>query len=100
MENQFLQTALSQTLTKKDVQELAALAPTGKISVQELFLVCFYKDKPAVAFRAAWVLEHVETGYPELFLPIVPEFISSLPQQQNPSCRRHFTKILLRFVNH
>lgn len=96
MENQSLQAALSQPLTKKDVQELAELAGTGKLQVQELLPLCSHKDTPAVAFRAAWVLESIASTFPDLFVPILPEFTKHLPQQQNHSCQRHFTNILLR----
>ncbi|NEM97299.1 hypothetical protein [Pontibacter burrus] len=99
MNNQQLQKALSQTLTKADVQQLASLAYKGNISISELLELCFETANTSVAFRAAWVLENVETEHPEVFLPHLPAFIRSLPQQQNASCRRHFTNILLRYTN-
>lgn len=99
MNNQQLQKALSQTLTKADVQQLATLACKGNISTSELLELCFETANPSVAFRAAWVLENVEADQPEVFLPHLPAFIRSLPQQQNASGRRHFTNILLRYTN-
>ncbi|WP_299820656.1 hypothetical protein [uncultured Pontibacter sp.] len=87
--------ALSSTMKKTKVQELAALAGADKLPVQELLDLCFLHKQPAIAFRAAWVLEHIEVYFPELFLPILPTFLKRLAEQSNYSCQRHFTKILM-----
>ncbi len=98
MNRENLLNALSLTLTKAKVQELADLAGKAEFSVHDLLQLCFLKEKPALAFRSAWVLEHVAAQYPELFLPCFPEFIKRLPEQDNLSCQRHFTKILMLFT--
>lgn len=90
--------ALSSTLKKNQVQELVFLAANGELPVHDLLDSCFLREKSPVAFRAAWVLEHVEVSAPSLFLPYFPEFIRRLPEQKNQSCQRHFTKILLHFT--
>src|SRR5690606_7339623 len=41
------------------------------------------------------VLEYIATRAPQRFLPVFTEFMTRLPGQQNPSCQRHFTKILM-----
>ncbi|MEJ8802185.1 hypothetical protein [Pontibacter sp. H249] len=86
---------LSSTMKKTKVQELSYLAGADKLSVQELLDICFLKEQPAIAFRAAWVLEHIEEHYSECFLPVLTIFLKRLPEQKNQSCQRHFTKILM-----
>lgn len=99
MTKEELHQILYSALTKKRAQELATLAGEGKVPVSALLGFSFLKESPALAFRSAWVLEHVEVYFPECFLPYLPEFISRLPEQQNPSCQRHFTKILMHLTS-
>ena len=86
-------------MKKTKVQELAALAGMEKLPVQELLSICFLQAEQAIAFRAAWVLEHIEATYSDRFLPFFPEFVRRLPEQHNLSCQRHFTKILMHFTS-
>ncbi len=76
------------------------MAGAEKLPVSEILTACFLTAPPTVAFRAAWVLEHIAVYYPERFLPYVPLFVQRLPEQQNPSCQRHFTKILMHLSSH
>lgn len=87
---------LSATLGKVQVQELAAQAEAGQLKMHDLLSLSFQKEHPSVAFRAAWVLEEVVYTFPDSFVPYLPEFIERLPEQQNLSCQRHFSKILMR----
>jgi hypothetical protein len=91
--------ALSSTLSKTNVQQLAALAGEGKLPVSDLLDISFWKEAPTIAFRAAWVLEHAALSYPDCFLPYFPGFIGRLAEQQNPSCQRCFTKILMHLTS-
>ncbi|MCP2043936.1 hypothetical protein [Pontibacter sp. HSC-36F09] len=90
---------LSQIQSKAQVQHLAAQANSGKLPVADLLRLCYTQHKPAVAFRAAWVLEEVAHTYPEQFVPHLPDFVSQLSAQHNLSCQRHFTKILMCCAN-
>ncbi|WP_149348975.1 hypothetical protein [Pedobacter sp. BS3] len=74
--------------------KLAAIAGNDSLSLPELLDMCFY-HRTEIAFRAAWILEHVTTHYPERFVPYLADFLSRYPKQQNPSCQRHFTNILI-----
>lgn len=96
MTREALPQALSLTLTKTKVW---ALAGEAELPVSDLLDTCFKKESPAIAFRAAWVLEHVTEQHPERFLPYFPQFVQRLPEQQNYSCQRHFSKILMQFSN-
>ncbi|WP_299988619.1 hypothetical protein [uncultured Pontibacter sp.] len=91
--------ALSFPLGKVQVQELAAKSNSGKLQVKDLLELCFVKHTSSVAFRAAWVLEHVAYSFPKQFTPHLPTFIAQLPEQHNLSCQRHFTKILMCCAN-
>lgn len=95
MTREALLEALSSTLSKTNVQQLAALAGEAKLPVSDLLDISFWKDAPTIAFRSAWVLEHAALSYSDCFLPYFPGFISRLAQQRNPSCQRCFTKILM-----
>lgn len=98
MDKDELINVLASPLTKKDI--LALSQKVGKQnSVSELFELCFIKQKPAVAFRAAWVLENVSLKYVAAFLPYFHTFITRLPEQKSQSCQRHFTNILLQFCS-
>lgn len=91
--------ALNHPLGKAQVRELAAKSNSGKLSVQELLDFCFLQHSPSVAFRAAWVLEHVAYTFPKQFAPLLSAFTQRLPAQHNLSCQRHFTKILMCCAN-
>lgn len=88
--------AFASPLTKKDILTLSQKVGKQK-AVPELIELCFLQQKPAIAFRAAWVLENVSLSYPEAFIPYFHTFIKRLPTQKNQSCQRHFTNILLQF---
>ena len=97
MTREALLEALSSTLSKPNVLQLAAYAGEAKLPVSDLLGISFRKDAPTIAFRASWVLEHAALSYPDCFLPYFPEFVQRLQEQQNPSCQRCFTKILMHF---
>lgn len=86
-----LLSALSSTTTKSRVLELAE---SGKLLIPELLKLSMSKSAP-MAFRAAWVLENIEVCYPESFISHYESFIQLYPLQQNNSCKRHYTKIMM-----
>jgi hypothetical protein len=86
--------AISTALGKKTVKELALLHADSKLAVSDLLDLTFYR-KPEVAFRAAWVLEFIVLTYPDSFKPLVTEFLDRYKEQNNPSCQRHFARIMM-----
>lgn len=74
---------------------LAILATDETIPVRRWHELCYDQQDVSFAFRAAWILEYIATHYPQRFMPIFTEFLFKMPSQQNPSCQRHFTKILM-----
>ncbi|SFS50957.1 hypothetical protein [Sphingobacterium wenxiniae] len=70
------------------------LAQQYQIDMVDLLQYSYHNDKQ-IAFRAAWLLEHIILKEPTLLTEIYPTFIEKLPEQQNWSCQRSFTKILM-----
>ncbi len=99
MEEHELIARFAPTLTKTKAHELAALAADGTLPVTPLHNLCYYQEKESIAFRAAWVLEHIALHNPNRFMPVFHDFIHRLPDQKNRSCQRHFTKILMQITH-
>lgn len=95
MERHELIDKLSVTRMRNYATNMARLAEESTLPVDILHDLCYDGGQHSVAFRAAWVLEHVATYHPHLFLPIFQAFMARLPEQRNFSCQRHFTKILM-----
>lgn len=70
------------------------LAKKYHLDVEDLFTYSFYQDRQ-VAFRAAWLLEHITLKEPKWLSLIYSELVERLPEQKNWSCLRSFTKILM-----
>ncbi len=84
--------SLKTTLQKTKVEKLAAIA-SESFSVKELINLTFHQEEQ-IAFRAAWILENVYALHQERFLPHAKYFLIKLPEQNNLSARRHYSKIL------
>ncbi|MFC6102679.1 hypothetical protein [Olivibacter domesticus] len=89
---------ISKTLKKSQAIALAEIAATTNFSMLDLLTLCYHAEKP-IAFRASWILEFVEDKYPIRFIPILDDFIKQLPKQDNDSCQRLFSKILMHISN-
>ncbi|MGK6352410.1 hypothetical protein [Parapedobacter sp. DT-150] len=83
------------SLTKTTIPSFMTMDETPVATVALLHEITYCKTDDSLAFRAAWVLEYVVAHHPDQFLPIFDDFITRLPEQENPSCQRHFTKILM-----
>lgn len=75
------------------VANSTALIESNDLDVNDLLEVTFYKKKE-VAFRAAWILEHVMTHKPTVFCGHLHTFFELLPDQKNQSAMRHYAKIV------
>lgn len=96
MPNEHLNTILSATLSKKRVADLALLEKNELLDIHELYAYSFH-PRQTIAFRASWILETIALTDPVQFVPVASKFLSDFPKQTNPSCQRHFTKILICF---
>ena len=66
----------------------------GKLDAKEVIDETF-NPKQAVAFKSAWILEHLYLFKFDDFLPHAIYFLDRFAEQTNPSAQRHFGKILL-----
>jgi len=84
--------------SKSYVLDLAALGEDSGVPIASLHELCYEKN-PTVAFRAAWILEYLAARDHQRFLKVFDDFMDRLHQQRNPSCQRHFTKILMNITH-
>lgn len=89
---------LKTTLEKNKVKKLAAIAQDVTFSIKELIDLTFHQDQQ-IGFRAAWVLENVYSLHQQRFLAYAEYFLVKLPEQNNLSARRHYSKILALMTN-
>jgi hypothetical protein len=85
---------ISGTISKKKVIKLSHILIEKNTDLTELIDLTFYADK-GIAFRAAWLLENMFLEDPDSFLPSIPYIIEVIPKVENPSCKRHYAKILM-----
>ncbi|MET4083028.1 hypothetical protein ABIB40_002995 [Pedobacter sp. UYP30] len=89
--------AIRQTLQKKKVRQLAALA--GKdFRVKDLIDLTLDRDKK-IGFRAAWILENIYSNHQERFLSYTRYFLDRFCDQTNLSALRHYVKMLTSMTN-
>lgn len=89
---------LSVAFTKKRAIELAELAGKNSSGVDLLIDLSFHPEL-TYAFRAAWILENVFEIYPEELEKHAMRIIDLYPKQNNPSCQRHYTKIMMNLTS-
>jgi hypothetical protein len=93
MQSDFLLETIKTTLQKTKATKLAAIAIQTEYSIKHLIDLTFY-PKEQIEFRASWILETICLTDFERFLPQIHYFLEKFPQQNNLSCRRHYSKIL------
>ncbi|ETZ20704.1 hypothetical protein [Pedobacter sp. V48] len=86
-------TRLSTSMEFQMVSNLTGIIESNDLKIADLLDISFHKKKE-VAFRAAWMLEYLMTHKPDLFVGYMPELISLLAKQKNPSAMRHYAKII------
>ncbi len=85
---------LKNKIGKKTAQHLAQLASANVDALKYLIDMSFHHD-PQIAFRAAWILECAFDFSKDCFVVCWPDFFSAYLKQNNNSCRRHYTKIMM-----
>lgn len=91
---QYLLKTLENKITKSEIIGLAESAGSD-FSVDDLLELTISAEHPSVSFRSAWLLETIMILHPAKFLPYTNHFFNIYPQQCNPGCQRHFTKIMM-----
>lgn len=79
--------------------ELNILGDNPDVPTADLHDLCYDAKHRRLAFRAAWLLEHIAVRHPDQFSTVAGKFLARLPTQRNPSCQRHFTNILRRLTH-
>lgn len=88
---------IATTLTKTKVLKLSAILKKQQFSVKDLIDITFHPDKN-IAFRAAWILENLFLQKPENYVENLDYLISRVKDVENPSCKRHYAKILMHLT--
>lgn len=94
MQTQELRKLISKKLTKTKVLKLMEIAKRKDFGVKDLMELTFDADLQ-IGFRAAWILENLLLNNPSLILDNLEEILLRFPQVANPSCQRHYAKILI-----
>ncbi|MVN22717.1 hypothetical protein [Mucilaginibacter arboris] len=94
MQIETLRKQVAATLTKTKVLKLTAIAKRKDFSIKELIELTFDADKQ-IAFRAAWILENLLLTDPAAVLEDLEDILFCFPKVSNPSCQRHYAKILM-----
>jgi len=89
---------ISATLTKTKVVKLSAIIKNQQFALKDLIDITFQPDKN-VAFRAAWILENLFLQKPESYIENLEYLISRVKDVDNPSCKRHYAKILMHITS-
>ena len=94
MQTEALRQQIETTLTKEKVLNLTEIVKQQYINVKDLIKLTFDADQQ-IGFRAAWILENLLLKDEMLFLENLDELLLRFPQVNNPSCQRHYVKILM-----
>jgi hypothetical protein len=89
---------ISKTIVKIKVVKLTAILEKENFALRDLINITFHPDKN-IAFRAAWILENMFLKQPETYLSEIPYLLSRIKEVDNPSCKRHYAKIVMHITN-
>ncbi len=89
---------ISTTLVKKKATKLTAILQKEQFKLPDLIDITFHPDKN-IAFRAAWILENLFLQKPESYLDEMNYLLTRVKDVTNPSCKRHYAKILMHITS-
>ena len=84
-------------MVKTKVVKLSAIIQKQRFSIKDLIDITFHPDKN-IPFRAAWILENLFLEKPESYIEDLEYLISGVKDVDNPSCKRHYAKILMHIT--
>lgn len=84
-------------MIKTKVVKLTAIIEKQRFSIKDLIDITFHPDKN-ISFRAAWILENLFLQKPESYIKNLEYLISRIKDVDNPSCKRHYAKILMHIT--
>lgn len=82
---------------KVKVLKLSAMLAEENFDIAQLIAATFHPDR-MIGFRAAWILENMYFQDPDSFIPHITLLISKFKEVKNPSCQRHYAKILMHLT--
>ncbi|MDN5284797.1 MAG: hypothetical protein JWR38_1071 [Mucilaginibacter sp.] len=89
---------LSRTLGKTKVLKLSRILEERHFALHHLIDITFHPDK-VIGFRAVWILENMFLKHPENYLNDLKYFVSRFKEVSNPSCMRHYTKLIMHMTD-
>jgi hypothetical protein len=89
---------ISVTMVKSRVIRLSTILQKQHFSLRDLIDITFNQDKN-IAFRAAWILENLFLQKPESYLHDLSYLLSRIKDVTNPSCKRHYAKIVMHITS-
>lgn len=97
MQIESLRKQIEVTLTKKKVLKLTEIVKQD-LPVKDLLEITFDADQQ-IGFRAAWILENLLLRNPSTIQENFDKLLFRFPQITNPSCKRHYVKILMHLTS-
>lgn len=85
---------IASVMGKTKVNRLVEILAEGDIDLAWLIDLTFHPDNN-LSFKSAWLLENLYLKYPESFVPHINYIMGRLKDVKNPSCKRHYAKILM-----
>ena len=89
---------ISVTMVKSRLIKLSAILQKQHFSLRDLIDIAFHQDKN-IAFRAAWLLENLFLQKPGSYLNDTGYLLSRVKNVTNPSCKRHYAKIVMHITS-
>ena len=89
---------ISASIGKTKVLQLSNILHHSLFDLHDAMALTFYHEKD-IAFRAAWLLENMFVFMPDWFANNADKVITSFITNTNPSCQRHYTKILMHLTD-
>ena len=89
---------ITNTIGKLKVVELSKLLRAQNFSIHQLIDLTLHDDKN-IAFRAAWLLENIFLANALAYTDDVAYIIQQIKAVNNPSCKRHYAKILMHITS-
>lgn len=93
MDKEELSNVLLQPVQLQMVSKLVGILKSDDIEVADIFYLSL-NGKNQVAFRAAWMLEHLMVNQPQNFVPHLATLFDALPLVENQSVLRHYVKMI------
>jgi hypothetical protein len=89
---------INATIGKRKVLELSKILSDQNFALRDLIDITFHPDKN-ISFRAAWLSENVFLLNPGSYLPDLEYLLTKFTDVSNPSCQRHYAKIIMHITD-